>query len=561
MDLGDGRAHLQSGVDLPRIVRIQLLTAPFHARGEADVARPGVAERTGQLRVDTLQFRLGRAQRGYVDSIEHRLRRGRGIQQVVAAGGQRIGQRPAIGEAARYRFPLAAARAECTRFPVPSSGAAAHTEQATVGLRTIGLDRAAEVEERVLDRYRPAIGVVGIAGRQVGGHRLGQPGICIERETAAFQGEERAAAEPGNTLDFAVQDFAERFDGVAEAEGAVGICLPPLGGRNQRGIRRLVEAAGIAGQAIDRCAGHPRGALRAVSLRIQHRHRYAVHQVPRALGRPAVPAPAGLVAVDAGRRQVALVLVQPVTVVAFQADQDVVAITVQVAQAADELELVFVQAALVGSAGAGAELRALEILAGDDVDHTGNGIRTVHRRCSILQHLDALHGDQRQGVEIDEGVGKTVGRETVVGQPAAIEQHQGVLLRKAAQADPGRTRCPATVGGFVGGIAGIGGKGAKHVGHGRFSGGVQLFAVDHLHRIGGFGIAALDVGAGDTYGRQRAGIARGGGGSGGLGGGGQRRGQGGGKSRHEQGVLGHVVIVGVGGGGSAVAHERSLPDQ
>ncbi len=40
MHFGNGRAHLQAGIDLPRVVRIKLLAAPFGTGGETDVAGP-----------------------------------------------------------------------------------------------------------------------------------------------------------------------------------------------------------------------------------------------------------------------------------------------------------------------------------------------------------------------------------------------------------------------------------------------------------------------------------------------------------------------------------------
>lgn len=195
------------------------------------------------------------------------------------------------------------------------------------------------------------------------------------------------------------------------------------------------------------------------------------------------------------------------------------------------------QAALVGTAEAAADLGAFEVLPGDDVDHAGHGIGAVHRRGAVLEHFDALDGHQRQRVEIDEGVGQAAGREAIVGQAAAVEQHQRVLLRQAAQADAGRAGGPAVVGGFVAGVAGVGRDRTQHIGHGGLAGLFQLLPADHLHRVGGFGIGTLDVGAGDAHGGQGAGFATGVGG--GFGGGRQRRGQSDGQGRHEQGVLGH----------------------
>ncbi len=551
----DGRAHLQAGVDLPGIVGIELLAAPLGTGGKADVAGPGAAQGAGDLRVHALQHRFGRAQGGDVDGIDHRLRGGRRVEQVVAAAGQRIGQRPAVGEATGHRLALAAACAERGHFPIPGGGAAAQADHAAIGRGAVGLDGAAEVEEGVFDRHGAAVRVVRAAGWQVGRHRFGQAGFGVQGEAAAFQGEERAAAEPRGALDLAVEHFAEGLDVLAEAEGAVGVGLVALGRRNEGGVRRLVEAAGITGQAVDGRAGDAGGAGGAVAVGIEHRHRDAVDEVARALGRPAVPAAAGLVAVDAALGQVAFVLVQAFAVIALQAEEDVVAIGIQVTEAADELQVLLVQAALVGAAEAAADLGTFEVLPGDDVDHAGHGIGTVHGRGTVLEHFDALDRHQRQRVEVDEGVGQATGREAVVGQAAAVEQHQRVLLREPAQADAGRAGRPAVVGGFVAGIAGVGRDGTQHVGDGGLAGLFQLLAADHLHRVGRFGVGALDVGTGDAHGGQGAGFATGVGG--GFGGGRQRRGQSDGQGRHEQGVLGHDDV----GGGSGRRKFRSNPCQ
>src|SRR5690606_30542444 len=41
--------------------------------------------------------------------------------------------------------------------------------------------------------------------------------------------------------------------------------------------------------------------------------------------------------------------------------------------------------------------------AGDDVDHAGDGVGAVDGRGAVLQHLDAVHQRQRDGVEVHRG--------------------------------------------------------------------------------------------------------------------------------------------------------------
>ncbi|KAG1248115.1 hypothetical protein G6F65_019795 [Rhizopus arrhizus] len=155
MHFGNGRAHLQAGIDLPWIVGVQLLAPPLGTGGEADLTGPGVAQAAGNLRVDALQLGLGRTQGGDVDRITHRLRRGCRVEQVVAAGGQCIGQRPAVGEATGHALALAAARPERGHFPVPLRGGATQAEHAAIGGGTVGLEGAAKVEEAATTPARP----------------------------------------------------------------------------------------------------------------------------------------------------------------------------------------------------------------------------------------------------------------------------------------------------------------------------------------------------------------------------------------------------------------------
>ncbi len=403
---------------------------------------------------------------------------------------------------------LGAACGERRRLPVPAFGGAAHATEKAVGLRAIGFDRLAQVEEGVFDRHRRAVRVVGAGSRQQVGDRLGQTSAGVQRKAAAFQGEVRAGAEDRHALDLAVERLAERFDRIAEPEGGVGVGLIALGRGNQRGERRLVEAAGVAGQPVDRRAGGQHRAGGAVALRIEHRHRAAADQVTCALGRPAIPAPARQIAIDARAGQCALVLIETVAVVGVEAEKDVVTVAVQIADPADEFGTLRVHAALIGGTAAEAQFGALKILPGDDIDHASHRVGAVHRRGAILEHFDALHCHQRQRVEIDEGVAQAIGGKAVIGQAATVEQDQRVLLRQSAQADARRAGRPAVVGGFIGGVAGVGRDGTQRVGHGDLAGLLQLLAVDHLHRVWAFAVAALDVGTGDADGSQ--GLAGGG---------------------------------------------------
>ncbi len=389
--------------------------------------------------------------------------------------------------------------------------AAAHAAQRTIGLRLIGLQRPAQIEEGVFDRRGDAVGVVGIVGGQQVRHRLGQTGLGVQREPPAFQREEGAGAEQRRPLDIGIEHLAEGLDLRRQALGAEQIGLIAVGRGDQRRVRRQVDGAGVAGQAVDRGAGGQHHALGAMALGVEEGHGLAVYQEARPLGRPAVPAAAGQVGVDARLGQIALILIQPVAGVGLQRQQDVVAVRLQIAVAGDQFGGRSLQPALTGDAVAGAELQTLEILAGDDVGDARHRVRAVDGRGAVLQHLQPLGRDHRQGVQIDEGVRQAAAGEAVVGHAPPVQQHQGVLLRQAAQADARRARRPAAVLRLVRAVAGVGRDRTQQVRRGRLARAFQLFASDHLNRVEAFGVGAADVGAchddiRDGVGRRRCGL-------------------------------------------------------
>lgn len=69
-----------------------------------------------------------------------------------------------------------------------------------------------------------------------------------------------------------------------------------------------------------------------------------------------------------------------------------------------------------------ARLRA----AGDDVDHTGNGLGAEQQALATFEHFDAFDGVGRQGVQIEAAVQAIV-------QAYAVEQDQRVVIAPAEQ--------------------------------------------------------------------------------------------------------------------------------
>src|SRR5690606_2006418 len=71
---------------------------------------------------------------------------------------------------------------------------------------------------------------------------------------------------------------------------------------------------------------------------------------------------------------------------------------------------------------------AIEALAGDDVDHAGDGVGTVDGRSAVLQHFDALDGRHRDLAQVLVAAGGGT-------QALAVHQHQGAVGTQVAQVD------------------------------------------------------------------------------------------------------------------------------
>src|SRR5205085_2143990 len=77
-------------------------------------------------------------------------------------------------------------------------------------------------------------------------------------------------------------------------------------------------------------------------------------------------------------------------------------------------------------------LDAFEIAAQDDVDNTGNRIRSVNRGSAVVQNLDALDGAARYRIQIDERIGDIL-RESIPRDAPAVQENERRLLAQAAQ--------------------------------------------------------------------------------------------------------------------------------
>ena len=78
-----------------------------------------------------------------------------------------------------------------------------------------------------------------------------------------------------------------------------------------------------------------------------------------------------------------------------------------------------------------ARFRAVEVGAGDEVDHARDRVGPVGRGGAVLQHLDAADRGHRDDIGVDDArSGLTEG---VGGHAAAVDQHQGALGAEPAQ--------------------------------------------------------------------------------------------------------------------------------
>ena len=147
------------------------------------------------------------------------------------------------------------------------------------------------------------------------------------------------------------------------------------------------------------------------------------------------------------------------------------------------------------------DLRALEVLLGDDVDHAGNGIGAIQRRGAVFQHFDVIDNRHRDGVEVGGG-GHARGRRLT--HPAqAIDQHQHPLGAEVAQIDGGGTGANAAAIGWEAEVAGrieLGveartgcGDLLQHIADRGQTGAIDVGASDDLHRRQPFQLGFLDA--------------------------------------------------------------------
>src|SRR5690606_16731911 len=89
-------------------------------------------------------------------------------------------------------------------------------------------------------------------------------------------------------------------------------------------------------------------------------------------------------------------------------------------EADHEVECLLLAVALAVLPGVDVGFGAIEVLAGDDVDHAGHRIGAIDRGGAVLQDFDALDDDRRDGGDV-----LIAGRADA--QALAVDQHQRAL--------------------------------------------------------------------------------------------------------------------------------------
>ncbi len=138
-----------------------------------------------------------------------------------------------------------------------------------------------------------------------------------------------------------------------------------------------------------------------------------------------------------------------------------IAVPVLRREAADDAGVVLDTVAVLRGAGQQRDVGAVELRAGDDVDHAPDGVGAVQHRRAVLQDLDALDHGERDGRD----VGRRVGARAAVDHAAAVDQDEGARRAQAAQVDPRRAVAAGVDLGV--GAVGLGGQRLQDVAEGR----------------------------------------------------------------------------------------------
>ncbi|MNS72233.1 hypothetical protein D3C72_1056350 [compost metagenome] len=193
--------------------------------------------------------------------------------------------------------------------------------------------------------------------------------------------------------------------------------------------------------------------------------------------------------------EVALPRVDRLAHIQFEAEQ---AFPAFARAAAHHLHALVVTTTLLGAAGTHVDVHAVEAVLEDDVDHAGDRIGAVHRRCACGQHLDAL--DQRTGdVGQVDHVHRALVGQWIVGLAAAVDQHQRAVRAQATQVDGVRRRGEGIAEVLALHVAGVFSERAQRIECVAVALRIDLLAADHRDRRWPLDAGTRDARAGDLH--------------------------------------------------------------
>src|ERR1700733_2732694 len=122
------------------------------------------------------------------------------------------------------------------------------------------------------------------------------------------------------------------------------------------------------------------------------------------------------------------------------AQRHVVTIGFQIAESAKDREILGGTAAVAGrSARQACDLQTLIIRLEDEIDHAGDGVAAIKRRCAVLQYFNALDGGEGNRADIHRIAIGAQGPAAVYRRAATVDQNQRAAAAKTAQRN-GRER-------------------------------------------------------------------------------------------------------------------------
>ncbi len=343
---------------------------------------------------------------------------------------------------------------------VPLPRVAERAAQTAVRKHLVGGDFAAAVAQRL--EAHQHVRVVARAAAERSPERVVDAVGRDDRVVGHGVERQRRDRKAGSRL--VVDDLAVRLHRVVDVVVQVREQAAALLRRHQQ-IERLVvvEVAGDveAAEVGERRAGRASGARqeRVVAAELRLRRGIDSDEAGRSAGRTTRGHDAAVEVQRVGREG-AVAGRDLLLLVVVRAEHDADAVSLV---ADREAHRAAIAVALAGLSIQRGDLRAVEVAPRDEIDDTGDRVRSVDRAGPLLQDLDALDHVDRQHVDVDR---RSLGIAVNADAPA-IDQHQRALCPEATQFDVRLTGATAVVDGGVGRGARDCRQPLQHVAHGR----------------------------------------------------------------------------------------------